>query len=304
MPRCAAAITSSAVPQLWKAKRRPCRAISAKRRRPSEYPPWQHDVHLDVIDGLREDEVEVALLGGLVLAAGKRDDILLLERKIAGVIVGRQGFLEPADIVVGHVAGDLFDGRETVAAVAHAPPGVGVDHQVEVGPTASRMRRTASRSCSGPSGRAHLVRLEIRVRRRPRLRRHSLRRHIHTRAAVEADAVAHASAEQLRDRDAEAFPDQIVEGDFDAAVDLRQLEVVAGRFEELDAESVGIGERAVRRGTARLVFSMARWTRSLPGPGAYPTRPLSASTRMTMASRLRIVRSPPKKGSRIGSAKG
>src|SRR3954447_11263309 len=52
------------------------------------------DVHLYVVDRLGEDEVEIALLGGLVLAGGEGDDVLFLQGEIAGVIFGRQGLLE------------------------------------------------------------------------------------------------------------------------------------------------------------------------------------------------------------------
>ena len=72
------------------------------------------------------------------------------------------------------------------------------------GPTAWRIRRTVSTVLLRPQGRPHFVRAETQLGDGRGLGGVAFRRHVHARAAVEADAVAHAPADQLRNRHAAA----------------------------------------------------------------------------------------------------
>ena len=93
----------------------------------------QTDVHLDIVNGLGANQVKKTLLARFVLAGREWDQILLFQAQVAGVIFGRKRFFEPRDVVSGHFAGQLFDGVQAVVTFTHAPPRVGVHHQIEVG---------------------------------------------------------------------------------------------------------------------------------------------------------------------------
>ena len=186
----------------------------------------------------------IALFVGLVLAGGERDEVLLLEREVGGVVVGRQRLFEPGDAVGGHVARQLLDGGRGIAAVAHAPPGVGVHHQVEIGADGLAHQAHGFQVLLRARRGAHFVGAEAQVGDGGGFGGVGLRRHVHAGAAVEADAVADAAAEQFGNGNAAGLAGQIVEGDLHGAVDLGEFEIGAGALEEEHAEGVGVGEDA------------------------------------------------------------
>ena len=164
--------------------------------------------------------------------------------QIGRVIVGRQRFFQPGDAVFGHGAGQFLDGFEAVAAVAHAPPGVGVHHQVEIGADGLAHAGDRFHVPVGAEGGTHFVGAETEAGDGGGFGGVGLRGHVHAGAAVETDAVAHAAAQQLGNRHAARLAHQIVERDFGRAVHLGEGGVRAGTFQELDAQGVGIGQGA------------------------------------------------------------
>ncbi len=155
------------------------------------------DVHLNVVHRLGEDEVEEALFVGLVFAGGERDQVLLPEREVGGVVVGGQGLFEPGDAVRGHILRQLFDCGQRVAAVAHAPPGVGVHHQVEIGPDRLAHEAHGFEVLFRARRGAHFVGAKAQAGNCRCFGGVGLRGHIHAGAAIETDAVAHAPAQQF-----------------------------------------------------------------------------------------------------------
>ncbi len=61
------------------------------------------NIHLHVIHAFAEDQVEIAQLIRLMLAAGQRQVIGLPKALISSVIVRRQRFFEPGHAILRHV---------------------------------------------------------------------------------------------------------------------------------------------------------------------------------------------------------
>ena len=168
-----------------------------------------------------------------------------LSLQVGGVVVGRHGLLQPGDVVFGHVARQLLDGFQAVAAVAHAPPGMRVHHQVEIRTHGLAHQADRLQILLRAQGRPHLVGAETQLGDSRGFGGVGLGRHVHAGAAVEADVVADPPADQFGNRHAVRLAGQVVERDFDAAIDLGQFRVGAGPFQKLHAQRVGIGQRAV-----------------------------------------------------------
>ena len=101
------------------------------------------DVGLDDVDrALRQHLAEIpAREPGL--AAGDRDRLAAAHLDVARQVIGHHRLLEPADVAVGDRAAEL-DRLDRVVAV------VGVEHQADAGPTASRQARISAASWATP----------------------------------------------------------------------------------------------------------------------------------------------------------
>src|SRR5262249_11859110 len=136
------------------------------------------------------------------------------------VILWWKGLFEPGDSVFGKTFGEPVDGVYDVIAVAHPPPGVRVDHQIEIRADGFAHAADGFEILLGADAGAHLICLEAELRDRVRFFGVLFGRHVHAGAAVQANAVAHTAAEQLRYRHTFGFARQIIERYFDAAVKL------------------------------------------------------------------------------------
>ena len=214
------------------------------------------------------------------------------------VIGRRQGLLEPVGVVRRHLAGQPFDGFGPVAAVAHPPPGVRVEHEAEA--RSGRLPHPAQsfevRFASG--GRAHLVGREAQGLNRRRLLGVAVVRHVHAGRAVALDALSLPPAQQLRHRRAFKLGGQVDHGNLDGVVGLDDLGV-PGEVEARPSRGIA----ALQEGSNDIADLSRGPFVGRPGRETHLS-PLSAVTRMSIASRLRMVRSPPWKGSLIGSSNG
>ncbi len=68
------------------------------------------------------------------------------------------------------------------------------------------------------------------------------RRHIHTGAAIEANAIADASADHLGKRHSARFRNQIVERDFNGGISLGEIGPLSRPIQKRNAQGVGIGQ--------------------------------------------------------------
>ena len=177
------------------------------------------NIHLDVIDALGDDQVQVSHLARFMFAARDRNQVELLRASVRFMIVGRQRFFEPRDTILGHLFGDAVHSGVKIVSIAHAPPCVGVHHEIEVGSDGiahlSQHFDVLFRSHAG----THLVGSEPELRYRGGFRGVLIRRHIHPGGAIEMDAVANTSSDQFRYGQVQAFAERIVQGDFDGTVD-------------------------------------------------------------------------------------
>ena len=140
-----------------------------------------------------------------MLAGCQRHDVLLLEPGIVGMCGGRQRFFQPGDVVRGHLAGHLLDGGGAVGTVAHAPPAVGIHHEVEIGPGRLAHQPDSFHVLLGPERGTHLVSPKAKLRDGRGFGGETFGRHVHSRAAVKLDAIAHTAAKQLGHRHTERF---------------------------------------------------------------------------------------------------
>ena len=225
------------------------------------------DVHLNVIDAAGEDQVHVAGFAGLVFAAGDGDVVEFLQAAVGFVVVGRQGFFEPGDAVVGEFFGKLIDGGGDVVAIAHAPPGVGVDHEIEIGADGFAHLADGFDVLFGAHAGSHLVGHEAEFGDGGGFFGVALGRHVHAGGTVEADAIADTAADEFRDGEAESFAEGVVEGDFDASSRLwRGRGPGRGRLRNWTRRASGSARvRPVRNGA--MTDSMAWWAVGLPWPG-------------------------------------
>ncbi len=106
----------------------------------------------------------------------------------------------------------------TIITIAHAPPGVRVHHQVEVGPDGVAHPADGFQVLLGPDAGAHFVGPKSELGNGVGFFGIFLGRHIHAGAAVQPNAIAHAAAEQFGNRNALGLADQIVECDFHGAI--------------------------------------------------------------------------------------
>ncbi len=160
------------------------------------------------------------------------------------MVVRRQRLFQPGDVVLGHGPRQALHRFQGVVAVAHAPPGVRVHHQVEI-----RTHRLAHQAHGfqillRTQRRPHFVRAESQGRDRRGLGGVRFGRHIHAGAAVEPDAVAHPPAQQFRNRHAARLAGQIEQRDFHRGICLGQLAIGARPFQELHAQCVRVGQDA------------------------------------------------------------
>ena len=176
-----------------------------------------------------------------MLAGRDRDDVGRAQPAVRLVVRRRERLLEPRRAVLGHAARKRGDGLLRIAAVAHAPPGMGVDHEPHL---------RADRGAHEPHGLqvllraergSHLVGREPHRRDGRRLLGEPLGRHVHPGAAVELDAVPLAPADELREGAALVPRRQVNERDLDRAVRLRGLQV-AGEHHLRPLERVAADE--------------------------------------------------------------
>jgi hypothetical protein len=102
---------------------------------------------------------------------------------------------------------------------AHAT-GAGVHHQVEIRAHGLAHEPDRFQVLLRSHGGAHFVGAEAQLGDGRGFGGIGLGRHVHAGAAIEADGVAHASADQFGNRHAVRFAGQIEERDFHGAVDL------------------------------------------------------------------------------------
>ena len=114
MPRCAAATTSSAVPQLWNANFRPARCDFRHQPPRDRIAALADHVHLHVIDGAGQDQIHVTQFVRLVLAARRAGRSSPPSAAIRLMIVRRHRLFEPGDLVLGELLRQM---RSTVSQV-------------------------------------------------------------------------------------------------------------------------------------------------------------------------------------------
>ena len=161
----------------------------------------------------------------LVLAGGDGQKVIGAQPAICVVVVRRQGLFEPRGPVRGDLAREIRHRLGRVADVAHAPPGMGVDHQPHVRADCLAHEPHGFQVLLGPQRGPHLVRGEAKRRDRRRLLGVAFGRHVHAGAAVELDAVAHPAADQFRQRAAFEPRREVDQCDFDGAIRFGELEI-------------------------------------------------------------------------------
>ncbi len=141
------------------------------------------------------DEIEEAGFGLFMFSGGQRRQGFRAQVAVGGMVVWRQRLFQPGNIEFGHRGREPFHGFGGVAAVAHPPPGVGVDHQAELRtggfahqPHGFEVQFRAERGTHFVGLKAHLLRLFG-------FSRISFRCLVHTGASIQCDAVAHPAAE-------------------------------------------------------------------------------------------------------------
>lgn len=113
------------------------------------------------------------------------------------MVVRREGLFEPADIVFDELLGEFGNRFWRVVAITHAPPGVGVDHDVDVGADAVADEANGFEVGLGAHAGAHFVSFEAEADDFGGFIGVGLRRHVHACGAVETDLVADAAAEEF-----------------------------------------------------------------------------------------------------------
>ena len=199
------------------------------------------NIHLHIVHRPIQNEIQITLFAGLVLAAGQRNQVFFLEAQIRRVVLRRQRLFQPGDVEGYHLSRQLLDTFQVVIAVAHAPPGVPVHHEVEIG--TDRLTHEAHRLqiLLDALRRAHLVCPEPQFGNSGRLGRGGLRWQIEAGASVQPDAVADAPAEEFGNRRPVGLARQIIQRDLHCAVSLHQVQTGPVIFQKLHTQRVRVG---------------------------------------------------------------
>jgi len=121
---------------------------------------------------------------------------------------------------------------------------VGIHHQVKIRANRSAHEPDGFEILFGAERQPHFVRTETQIGNSGGFFGVSLRWHVHARAAVKSNPVAHAATNRLRKRHAEGLCHQVVKSDLDRAIDLGTIRILARAVEKLHAQRVWIRQRA------------------------------------------------------------
>ena len=181
-----------------------------------------------------------------MLAARERQNVFLFQAAVSLVIVGRHRFFQPRHAVSGHLPCEALDGGEVIAAIAHAPPSVRVYHEIEIRADGLAHETHGFEILVRAERGTHFVGAKSQIRDGGGFFGVLLGRHVHAGAAIQTDAVAHAATDSFGKWHAHGFGHQVIQRDFHRAINFREIRILAGAIEKLDAQGIGIGE-----GTAR-----------------------------------------------------
>ncbi len=181
---------------------------------------------------------------GFERAAGEGDGIALAPNAPRLVIVGWKRVFEPCHAVEIQLGEQIVEGGGRVKCRTGAPPGFGVENEIAVGTDGSAHQFRGLGVALRAGARVYLEGANPGVERLEGALGEGFGRGGERGARIHAHAIAHASAEEFRSGRLARLSQQIVEGDFDGAVGAHRGRIETGDLLKMDAQSVGVAERA------------------------------------------------------------